>query len=137
MAVEDSVTYGINYRSTLNDIETFHVGNSQLPQDVMHVLLEGVIPLEIKHLLGEFINVKHYFSLGFLNDRVRCFTFSPEEARDKPSSIPDSGALHQTGTYSTYIYCSPQDIVVADQYSKVQIRDTITYNLVMPRFVVP
>ena len=33
------MTYGINFRSPLNDLSHFHVANAQLPQDVMHVLL--------------------------------------------------------------------------------------------------
>ena len=33
-------------RSPLNSIEHFHVANSQIPQDFMHIVLEGVLPLE-------------------------------------------------------------------------------------------
>ena len=51
-----STTYGINNKSVLNELEGFHVANSQLPQDMMHVLLEGVLPYELKLMLSEFIN---------------------------------------------------------------------------------
>ncbi len=52
MAESDSVTYGIRYRSPLNDIEHFHVANMmQMPQDIMHVLFEG---MEIHMMLREF-----------------------------------------------------------------------------------
>ena len=47
---EDSVTYGINYRSALNDIEFVHVIN-HLPQDIMNVLLEGVVPHEMQLMI--------------------------------------------------------------------------------------
>ncbi len=40
------------------------VTNSQLPQDVMHVLLEGVIPLEMKLMLNVFIYEKIHFSFS-------------------------------------------------------------------------
>lgn len=74
MPSEDSTTYGINHRSPLNGIEHFHVANCQLPQDVMHVLLEGVIPLETKLMLSVFIYEEKYFSLRFLNDRIQNFS---------------------------------------------------------------
>ena len=38
---EDSVTYGVKFSSSLNDLDNFHV-IEQLPQDIMHVLVEGV-----------------------------------------------------------------------------------------------
>lgn len=89
LSAEDSITYGINYESPLNEIENFHVIN-QLPQDIMHVLLEGVIPYEISLLLTKFIVYQKYFSADHLNDRIACFSYSIQEARDKPSPIKGS-----------------------------------------------
>ena len=66
----DSITYRINYRSSLNTIKGFHVANSQLPQDIMHILLEGVLPLELKLLLSVLTCTKKLFSLTLLNDRI-------------------------------------------------------------------
>ena len=51
----DSITYGVNHSSVLNDIPDFHVADSQMPQDVMHVLLEGTLQFEIKLMLKVFI----------------------------------------------------------------------------------
>jgi hypothetical protein len=102
LADTDSVTYGINYSSTLNNLAHFHVANNQLPQDIMHILLEGVLPYTLKLMLNSFISTKKYFSIDFLNDRITCFTFSRSEARDKPCPLlarnlqPD-GKLHQEG----------------------------------------
>jgi len=56
----DSVTYGINYPSALNQLDDFSVGNGQLPQDVMHILLEGVLPYTIKAMLQSFVCEKHF-----------------------------------------------------------------------------
>ena len=53
----------------------------------MHVLLEGVLPYEVKLLLQEFILKKKYFTLEYLNDQIQAFGYSPEEARDKPPSV--------------------------------------------------
>ena len=59
--------------------------------------------METKLLLNEFINVQHYFSLDQLNERLRCFPFSQEELRDKPTAINQNamtgGSLNQSGKH--------------------------------------
>lgn len=102
MADADSITYGVNYRSVLNDLMYFHVANNQLPQDVMHILLEGVIPYTIKHMLQTLICTKRYFTLSLLNERISCFGYSRTESRNKPAELKDKvllseGNLGQTG----------------------------------------
>lgn len=67
LCAEDSVTYGVNYSSVLNDIDNFHVVDN-LPQDIMHVLLEGVIPYELTLMLTDFIVNRKFFSCVLLND---------------------------------------------------------------------
>jgi hypothetical protein len=89
LSCEDSVTYGINFRSPLNDLQYFHVADMQLPQDIMHVLFEGVIPYEMKLLLTEFVSHKKYFTISYLNERINCFQYSPDESADKPNSLRD------------------------------------------------
>ena len=82
-ATDDSVTYGINYKSPLNDIDNFHVANMQLPQDVMHVLFEGVLPFETKLMISAFIQEK-FFNLETLNDRCQHFMYGRAESRNRP-----------------------------------------------------
>lgn len=109
LAAEHSVTYGINYESPLNRIKSYHVANSQLPQDVMHILLEGTIPLETKLLILNCVS-EGFFTIDFLNERIRCFMFSPEENRDKPTPICADGSLHQSGALHGVSYtctCRP------------------------------
>lgn len=86
LSKEYSTTYGINFCSPLNDLAYFHVAD-QLPQDIMHILLEGVIPYELLLMLTSFITVDKYFKLDLLNDRIACFKYSNNEAKDKPSPI--------------------------------------------------
>jgi hypothetical protein len=50
-----SKMYGINRRSCLVDLLHFDV-TKQLPQDVMHVLFEGVFPLIMELLLAHIID---------------------------------------------------------------------------------
>ena len=54
-----SKQYGINRRSVLSEIPDFDV-TKQLPQDIMHIFLEGILSYEIKFLL------KHYFDGGLI-----------------------------------------------------------------------
>ena len=79
----------VNHRSALNDLDNFHVANGQLPQDIMHVLFEGVLPYELKLMLHQFIFVKMYFSLQYLNSQIGSFAYSAEETRDKPPSLKE------------------------------------------------
>jgi len=58
--------------------------NSQLPQDVMHVVLEGVLNLETQLVLSSFVNDKKFFTLDFLNQRIAHFPYGSSEKRNKP-----------------------------------------------------
>lgn len=90
------MTYGINFSSPLNDLNNFHVVD-QLPQDIMHILLEGIVPYELVLMLISFITDHKYFSLQLLNDRIACFAYSANETKDKPSPVR-SQALVSRGT---------------------------------------
>ena len=63
LSYEDSATYGVNFYSPLNCLDNFHVV-TQLPQDIMHILLEGVIPYELSFLLTYFIIIRFRCSHG-------------------------------------------------------------------------
>lgn len=98
----DSVTYGINYQSILNKLKYFHVCDNQLPQDVMHVLLEGVIPHTLKAMLWSFVRDKCYFTIDTLNAKVLSFNFSRSESKNKPCPLSSKmlnseGNIKQTG----------------------------------------
>ncbi len=60
------------------------MANGQLPQDIMHVLFEGVLPKVIKLMLNKFINEQKYFTLDTLNERVKNFAYGRAEARNRP-----------------------------------------------------
>lgn len=69
----------------------------------MHVLLEGVIPYEMKHMLNAFVSEKGYFTLDTLNERIHCFPYTQEEVADKPSPLSQvvwssaQSSFHQSG----------------------------------------
>jgi hypothetical protein len=47
-------TYGINRRSKLVEFPAFDI-IQQTPQDIMHIILEGLAPLEIKCVLNHLV----------------------------------------------------------------------------------
>ena len=85
MFAEKSVEYGINRKSNLDNIPSFSVAEN-IPHDIMHDLLEGVIPYEMKLMLKELVAQK-YLTIATLNERLRCFDFGYSELSDKPSEI--------------------------------------------------
>lgn len=71
--------------------------------DVMHDLLEGVLPLEAKELIRFYINTKKCLTLVELNKRIKSFPYSGLDACNKPAPIlsptlySHDHALKQTG----------------------------------------
>ena len=47
-----SIVYGVNRRALLNTSEFFSVTSGALIPDIMHDVLEGVLPLEVKLMLN-------------------------------------------------------------------------------------
>jgi len=72
----------------------------------MHIMLEGVVPYELKLMLTEYVTNRNYFTVGFLNDRIACFPYSSRDLADKPVPISDNQLIagskqkfHQSGKY--------------------------------------
>ena len=82
---EASKRTGINFLSPLHDLQYFKITKC-FPQDVMHVLLEGVVPHEFTLFLNHVLEEK-YFSLAHLNSKVENFHYNYHERKDKPSPI--------------------------------------------------
>ncbi|XP_029021786.1 uncharacterized protein LOC114864938 [Betta splendens] len=81
-------TFGINRRSKLVEFPAFNL-IQQTPQDIMHIILEGIAPLEIKCVIKELINLGQ-IDLDVLNTALTGFPYSPLDVRDKPSPITSS-----------------------------------------------
>ena len=67
------MTYGINRRSKLTEFPHFDIIN-QTPQDIMHVILEGVAPYKIKCVLKHLVFSGH-MALDAFNCPIICFLF--------------------------------------------------------------
>ena len=87
-----SKIYGINRRSILLDIPHFSIFKGGLACDIMHDVLEGVIPLEMSLLLHHYIVTKKYFSLDDYNYRLAHFDYDYTET-SKPPPITSRSVL--------------------------------------------
>lgn len=78
-------TYGINRRSTLVDFPAFNL-IQQTPQDIMHIILEGVAPMELKCVLKHLV-LSGQMELDMFNSAMQSFLFSPIDVHKKPCPI--------------------------------------------------
>lgn len=78
-------TYGINQRSKLVEFPVFDI-IQQTPQDIMHVILEGTAPLEIKSVLHHLVQ-SGVMDLDSVNSAILGFPYSHLDVRDRPSPI--------------------------------------------------
>ena len=97
-----SKTYGVNRLSKLNEIPHFNVCIC-LPHDIMHVILEGILPKNTKILLQYCIIEMKFFTLANLNRAISSFPYSKTEKVNIPRPIDrdritgDSDKLCQSG----------------------------------------
>lgn len=85
--LNDASATGVKHNSCLNSLQYFHV-TENIGVDIMHDVLEGVAPLEVKLMLRHFIYEEKCFSLELLNERIAAFDYGYEnEKKNKPSAI--------------------------------------------------
>ncbi|XP_034078395.1 uncharacterized protein LOC117550156 isoform X1 [Gymnodraco acuticeps] len=88
-------TYGNNRRSKLVDFPSFDIIR-QTPQDIMHVILEGIASLEIKCVLNHLVQSGE-LNLDSVNSAILGFPYSPLDVRDRPSPISPSTLMSTDG----------------------------------------
>lgn len=93
---ELSVEYGINRPSSLDTLPNFSVVEN-LPHDIMHDLLEGALPHELKLLLQHCMSMS-YFNLSTLNERLAAFDIGYSEVKDKPALFGSDSKCKQTAS---------------------------------------
>nr|XP_023651449.1 uncharacterized protein LOC111835405 isoform X2 [Paramormyrops kingsleyae] len=73
-----------------NTLQHFHPITG-FPPDVLHDLFEGIVPVELALCISEMIHLK-YFTLEFLNTKIRTFPYQHSDRLDKPQPIPKNFA---------------------------------------------
>lgn len=80
-----SKEYGINDRAKITEAPYFDV-TKQLPQDIMHIFLEGILCYAMKFLFKHLFNAK-CLNLQDLNEAIDHFAYGYSEKKAKPSPI--------------------------------------------------
>ena len=81
-----SSLYGINKRSPLCDIPDFDITKS-LPQDIMHLLWEGIVQYEVKQVLKHYVIEKQKFTVKQLNEQIDAFQYNYNTVKNKPTKL--------------------------------------------------
>ena len=77
---------GVTWPSLLNDLEYFHVTHNYAP-GIMHDLLEGGCPYELKLVLQVLIRDKKHVSLNMLNERISSFNYGYSDSGSRPTEL--------------------------------------------------
>ena len=80
---------GVKRDCILNSLSYFHVTQNTAP-DIMHDLLEGVIPMEVKLVLYRFIYDDNLFTLHKFNALMLGHNYGHCDLKNKPSLISES-----------------------------------------------
>lgn len=81
-----STQFGVNRLSVLDNVPHFDL-TVCLPHDIMHVILEGVLPRNCRLLLHYCIVDRKYFSINYLNKTISDFGFGDHEKMNRPRPI--------------------------------------------------
>lgn len=99
-----SSTYGINRRSLLSKSDMFDV-TKQLPEDIMHVFLEGICVLHTAILLHHLIFEAELITLDEFNGKLRSYSYLYFEIKPTPLSAQAIKDYDLSGKQSgKYIY---------------------------------
>lgn len=77
-----ATTYGVMRDPVLNQLRYFHTTEGLVP-DVMHDILEGVLPMCVKHLLSHLLQTSAT-TVDELNWCIDTFDFGPVEGSNRP-----------------------------------------------------
>ena len=77
---------GVRNNCPLNTLRCFHC-TTNYNLDVMHDMLEGVCPYEVKLVLNQLIFIDHLISFKELNQRLKAFQYGFGDNKNKPSVV--------------------------------------------------
>jgi len=86
---------GVKTQCPISDRLSYFHATSGYPPDVLHDLLEGIVPVEISLCLGVFIK-KKYFSLQELNHSIHHFPYKWHDKKNSPQAIAPTFASRKS-----------------------------------------
>ncbi len=85
---------GVKSDCVLNKLTYFHTVTG-FPPDVLHDLLEGIVPVELSLCLGKLISDK-YFTLEELNTAIQSFPYSFSDKTNRPQRLTQTFKVNGT-----------------------------------------
>lgn len=117
---------GVKNSTIISTLETFGFCE-MLTVDVMHDLLEGVVPYEIKEFLKTLYNIDRKI-IEKINNRIEAFNYGLLEATNKPSPINLNKHGHSLGQKTAQMWCFArhfpllvQDLLTDDMTPKFEV----------------
>lgn len=77
--------YGVKGGLCIDSLEHFHVVRGY-PPDILHDLLEGIVPVELSLCISDMIS-KKYFTIETLNHAMKTFEYAFHDKTDRPQPI--------------------------------------------------
>lgn len=96
-------SHGVVRSCPLNDLNFYNYLDSPTV-DIMHDMLEGVVPFEIKIVLQKLISLG-CFSLDVVNNRLMAHDFGRLESKNRPSPIKLDGQGNRIGQKAAQAWC--------------------------------
>lgn len=101
---DDKATYGVNGPSPFEELQYFDV-TTALPPDIMHDLLEGVIPLVMKLVIGKAHTEKH-ITIREINEELQKLCIGQNDKANKPVQLSERlqhvGITLKSGAFSGF-----------------------------------
>ena len=88
-------------RSVLSELKYFDVTSGSLMPDVMHDVLEGVLQVEAKLLLRQFINHDNFFTLAQVNQQIEALELGFSEVKNRPTPISHATLQEEGQSFET------------------------------------
>ena len=85
---------GVKRECPLNKLTGFHASQG-FPPDLLHDVLEGIVPIELSLCIADFIS-KKYFTLEELNSEIQGFPFKFSDKTNCPQKIPSTFQRNKT-----------------------------------------
>ncbi|OXA43044.1 hypothetical protein Fcan01_21940 [Folsomia candida] len=128
--------FGVQSECALNELQYFDFLNSP-SVDIMHDLLEGVVPFEIKIVLQKLISLG-CFSLEIVNQRLMAHNYGYLESKNRPNPIRLDSTGHKIGQKAAQAWCLIRhlpvilaDLIVSEEgiIEKYNLADDVVISL--------